>query len=454
MALGNPEHPGRTRGTPGSIPWKVGFPDAGGYKTHERRKKLEQDQMQALLGRVMGLEDREEEREAADRSKRPTEASPEATPPSQRRSSVASTELLQPEHVLTAPASYPVDAITESQNCHLMTQWMNLKVKAAVGSVYPTKPDTTFHCRPIPEGYAKVMVDEITEGFEDLRLDHPTGEGEYRLGSALKPPCLWRKDLINLPNWTPPPPPPPPASQGTPPPPPPPPPASDDQGTCGGTPPPSPARGGTPPPSPPAPARLSSQPPPSPPRQQGQKRPTAAPAAPSGRSPSPPPLKQVKKTTASSARSASSSTTRGGRTYRFGPSLKTPEKLPYERTLEENAEIEREEVRNFFEGVKAKKHPPPEEKVDPVKAKRTLAALTKPPKSPPKGNYDRIIGKEFAEAERSGSTVSDKRMKERRAGKKLPSSANKQTNRAPPPRSRCLLMIRGWCPVIAILEIT
>ena len=32
MALGNPEHPGRTRGTPGSIPWKAGFTDACGYK--------------------------------------------------------------------------------------------------------------------------------------------------------------------------------------------------------------------------------------------------------------------------------------------------------------------------------------------------------------------------------------------------------------------------------------
>ena len=57
MALGNPEHPGRTRGTPGSIPWKVGFPDAGGYKTHERRKKLEQGQLQALHERVMGIEE-------------------------------------------------------------------------------------------------------------------------------------------------------------------------------------------------------------------------------------------------------------------------------------------------------------------------------------------------------------------------------------------------------------
>src|SRR4051812_30744244 len=166
-----------------------------------------------------------------------------------------------------------------------MTQWMNLKVKAAVGSVFPNEPGATFHCRPIPEGYAKVMVDEITEGFEDLSLDHPTGEGETRLRSALKTPCLWRKELINLPNWTPPPPPPPPpASQGTPPPPPPAPPASDDQGP---RPAPSPARGGTPPP-PPAPARPSSQPPPSPPRQQGRKRPAAAPAtAPARHSPSP-----------------------------------------------------------------------------------------------------------------------------------------------------------------------
>ena len=92
----------------------------------------------------------------------------------------------------------------------------------------------------------------------------------------------------------------------------------------------------------------------------------------------------------------------------------------------------REEVRNFFEGVKAKKHPPPEEKVDPVKAKRTLAALTKPPKSPPKGNYERIIGKEFAEAERSGSTVSDQRLKERRAGKQIAQLGEQAKQSCPP----------------------
>src|SRR4051812_46382248 len=82
---------------------------------------------------------------------------------------------------------------------------------------------------------------------------------------------------------------------------------------------------------------------------------------------------------------ASSSTARGGRQYRYGTPLKPLEKLPYEMTVEENKKIVQKEVKDFFEGAKAERHPPPEEKVDPVKAKRTLAALTKPPKSPPKG---------------------------------------------------------------------
>ena len=86
MALGNPEHPGRTRGTPGSVPWKAGFPDAGGYKSQERRKKMEQTQIQKLHERVQALEEQDGNRHA--------ETTPEATPPSLRRSSVASTELL------------------------------------------------------------------------------------------------------------------------------------------------------------------------------------------------------------------------------------------------------------------------------------------------------------------------------------------------------------------------
>ena len=81
---------------------------------------------------------------------------------------MASTELVrQPD--FTAP-SYPVGAITEAQDRHLMMQWQHLKVKVAVGSVAPLEPGATFHCLPIPQGYAVVMFDEITEGFEGLEL--------------------------------------------------------------------------------------------------------------------------------------------------------------------------------------------------------------------------------------------------------------------------------------------
>ena len=69
-------------------------------------------------------------------------------------------------------------------------------------------------------------------------------------------------------------------------------------------------------------------------------------------------------------------------------------------------------MRNFFEGVKAKEHPPPEEKIDPVKAKRTVEALKKPRKSLLKGNYEHIIPRSFIIAERSRSAVSDQRLAE------------------------------------------
>jgi hypothetical protein len=42
-----------------------------------------------------------------------------------------------------------------------MTNWQNLTLKVAVGSVAPPQADGTFHCRPIPQGYAVMTVDEI-----------------------------------------------------------------------------------------------------------------------------------------------------------------------------------------------------------------------------------------------------------------------------------------------------
>ena len=386
-ALGNPEHPGRTRGTPGSVPWKLGFPGAGGYKSRERKKKQELSIVQELNERVQRLEEQVLSQRAPDQQLvQGHEATPEATPPSQRRSSVASTELdQQPD--CTAPR-YPVDAITEAQPCELMTKCHNLTFTAALGSVAPPLPDGTFHCRLIPHGYASVHVDEVIEGFEELDLDHPTGEGETKLRCAVRSTCLWRKEHIKLPNWTPPPPPPPPASdEGTPRPPPPPttrdqgtpPPTSprptpDDQGTL--PPPPSPAR----PSSPPPPARRSTLPS-APPRKQRQKRDAAAPSA--------------------------SSTSSGGRPYEYGPrSLKPLEPRPYERTEEENEKICQDQVRTHF----AKKAPPPKETIDPVVRKRTVEALKRAPPPPLDSNYVRTTKKTYQKVVQTGTTSSDERL--------------------------------------------
>jgi hypothetical protein len=51
-ALGNPEHPGRTQGTSGSVLWVLGFPDSTGYRSRGRKKKEEADRMQRVEERL------------------------------------------------------------------------------------------------------------------------------------------------------------------------------------------------------------------------------------------------------------------------------------------------------------------------------------------------------------------------------------------------------------------
>ena len=77
-------------------------------------------------------------------------------------------ELVQPD--FTAPR-YPVDSITENEHCVLMEKYHNLALKIPVGYILPPRAEGTFHCRPIPHGFAIVVVDEIVEGFEGLELD-------------------------------------------------------------------------------------------------------------------------------------------------------------------------------------------------------------------------------------------------------------------------------------------
>jgi hypothetical protein len=43
---------------------------------------------------------------------------------------------------------------------------VNIAMKVAVGYGLPIGPDSTYHCHPIPHGYAVAEVDEVMGGFE------------------------------------------------------------------------------------------------------------------------------------------------------------------------------------------------------------------------------------------------------------------------------------------------
>ena len=76
--------------------------------------------MQKLSARLAKLEELESQRATGQPSERHEDPSFDATPPSERRSSVASTELVQPD--FTAPR-YPVDSITAAEHCELMKKY-------------------------------------------------------------------------------------------------------------------------------------------------------------------------------------------------------------------------------------------------------------------------------------------------------------------------------------------
>jgi hypothetical protein len=99
---------------------------------------------------------------------------------------------------------YPVDDITESTPCELHVKVVNITMKVAVSYALPIGPNATYHCCLIPHGYVVAGVDVVMGGFEQLKLDHPVGEGDlHELGEAKKTTVLWLKEYIVLPNWTP-----------------------------------------------------------------------------------------------------------------------------------------------------------------------------------------------------------------------------------------------------------
>ena len=92
---------------------------------------------------------------------------------------------------------YPVDDIIENTNCELHFKMKNISMKVADAVAFSNSPEATFHCNPIPAGYARVLVDEVVDPpYSELQLDIPGGDDEQTLGEAIHRIILWRKDCI------------------------------------------------------------------------------------------------------------------------------------------------------------------------------------------------------------------------------------------------------------------
>ena len=84
----------------------------------------------------------------------------------------------------------------ENSNCELHFKIKNISLKAADAVSYTNPPGATYHCRTIPAGYARVVVDEVVDQYSGLQLDIPRGDEEHTLGEAIHRIILWRKDCI------------------------------------------------------------------------------------------------------------------------------------------------------------------------------------------------------------------------------------------------------------------
>jgi hypothetical protein len=98
---------------------------------------------------------------------------------------------------------YPVDDVREIKNCELHQPMKNMSFKVAIGNALPCLPEALHNGNPIPPGYARVSVDDIVLGFENLEIDFPTPEGDVRLEDVKRHNISWQKKYIMFPGSAP-----------------------------------------------------------------------------------------------------------------------------------------------------------------------------------------------------------------------------------------------------------
>jgi hypothetical protein len=214
LAPGNPEYPGRTRGKGTSVPWKEGFPedyDPYSYKSRKRKKERDSDRLGNLERELFDMKHMVCQALVTGRSAGPHEDHAADVGSQQQRSSMASTEVPAGANAPTidgAPGPrYPVDDVQDiMKECELHQSMRNISFKVAIGIALPCKPRALHHNNPIADGYARVTVDDIVQGCEDLEIDCATPEGDVRLRDVKRQIVLWKKKYIKFPGEAPKPP--------------------------------------------------------------------------------------------------------------------------------------------------------------------------------------------------------------------------------------------------------
>ena len=103
---------------------------------------------------------------------------------SQCHSSVALIEHPAVDQEETVAEHYPMDEIAVRTPCELLYQ-LRKKLKVVTHGIAEVPVQGgTIHGMAILEGYARVMVDRVEKGWEDLDLEIPGGDGEEELGQT------------------------------------------------------------------------------------------------------------------------------------------------------------------------------------------------------------------------------------------------------------------------------
>nr|TKW02918.1 hypothetical protein SEVIR_7G030900v2 [Setaria viridis] len=201
MALGTPEHPGRCRGK--------GHIDS--YRSRQRSKAEHAQQLRELQEHVAIIEARMEEaidqcvalalsKQASEQAAAASGANVDVSP-SWCRSNVASMEAPAggSSDIFKDTQCHSMDDITGRAPCEFVTLVKNKLIVVAYGVAEQPTQGQTIHGVEIPDrGYAKVGVDRVVDGWDDLELEIPGGDGKKNLGEAIHGWIIWPKRYIRI----------------------------------------------------------------------------------------------------------------------------------------------------------------------------------------------------------------------------------------------------------------